>query len=111
MNDDDRDYESMENICKRLKFFHKFNRTTRMYLLKLSKIFEFKTNTVIFNQGDVGDLMYIILRGGVHVRIKRTNIAGVQENPVVVSLYDGMQFGELALLKVSDKKDQGNPAN
>ena len=34
--DDDRDYESLDNICKRLKFFQKFNRTTRIYLLKLS---------------------------------------------------------------------------
>lgn len=105
MKDDDRDYENLDNICKRLKFFQKFNRTTRIYLLKLSKLNEFKTNTVIFNQGDVGDLMYIILRGGVHVRIKRINIAGEQENPVVVSLYDGLQFGELALMKVNDKKD------
>jgi hypothetical protein len=56
--------------------------------------------------------MYIILRGGVHVRIKRNNIAGELENPVVVSLYDGLQFGELALMKVNDKsKDSGNPAN
>lgn len=45
---------------------------------------------MIFNQGDVGDLMYIIMRGGVHVRIKRINIAGVFENPVVISLYDGL---------------------
>ena len=42
--------------------------------------------------------MYIIIKGGVNVRIKRKNINGDIENPVVVTLYDGSQFGELALM-------------
>lgn len=50
--------------------------------------------------------MYIIIKGGVHVRIKRVNINGEEENPVFVTLYDGTQFGELALNAV-DKKPTG----
>ena len=41
--------------------------------------------------------MYIIVEGGVNVRLRRYNIAHKEENPVVVSLYDGVQFGELSL--------------
>jgi hypothetical protein len=42
--------------------------------------------------------MYIIVRGGCHVRIRRETSDGRIENPVVVTMYDGMQFGELALM-------------
>lgn len=42
--------------------------------------------------------MYIIIKGGCHVRFKRVNLDGTVENPVVASIYDGQQFGDLALM-------------
>lgn len=42
--------------------------------------------------------MYVIIRGGCHVRIKRITNDGREENPVIVSIYDGIQFGELAFM-------------
>lgn len=36
--------------------------------------------------------------GGCHVRIKRVDLDGKVENPVVHTMYDGVQFGELALM-------------
>lgn len=59
----DRDYEALDSICQNLKFFQKFSRSTRIYLLKLAKVIDFPSQHVIFNQGDEGDLMYIIIRG------------------------------------------------
>lgn len=49
-----------------------------------------KQNTVIFNQGDVGDSWYIILRGSVNVVIVGKG--------VVCTLHDGDDFGKLALV-------------
>ena len=31
-----RDYDALDNICSKLKFFKKFSRGTRVYLLKLA---------------------------------------------------------------------------
>lgn len=49
-----------------------------------------KQNTVIFNQGDVGQSWYIILRGSVNVVIVGKG--------VVCTLHDGDDFGKLALV-------------
>lgn len=42
--------------------------------------------------------MYIIIRGACHVRIKHIKQDGQENDLVVATLYDGMQFGELALM-------------
>lgn len=42
--------------------------------------------------------MYVIIRGACHVRIKTVKPDGGEDNQVVATLYDGMQFGELALM-------------
>lgn len=51
--------------------------------------------------------MYIIIKGAVHVRIKQEQPDGKITNPVVVTLYDGTQFGELALNAVEKKQKNG----
>lgn len=42
--------------------------------------------------------MYVIIRGACHVRIKRMTPDGQEDSQVVATLYDGQQFGELALM-------------
>lgn len=42
--------------------------------------------------------MYVIIKGSCHVRVRRTNIDGEVENPVVNTLYDGIHFGEISIL-------------
>lgn len=65
----DRNYDVLDDVLKRLEFFSKYTKGTRIYLYRLANIKFFPSNTVIFNQGDKGDLMYVILKGGCHVRI------------------------------------------
>jgi hypothetical protein len=48
--------------------------------------------------------MYIIIRGGVNVRIRRVNLDGKIENPVVTAMYDGEKFGDLALMNAPKPK-------
>lgn len=52
--------------------------------------------------------MYIILRGACHVRVQNSHM---EEHPVVVTLYDGQQFGELALIDTKDNKSKVLKAN
>jgi hypothetical protein len=87
---DDRNYGKLDMIIEKLKFFKKFSRQTRIYLLRLANLTFYESNQIIFNQGDEGDLMYIIIRGGCHVRIKRETMDGNIENPVVHTMYDGI---------------------
>ncbi|KAL4498514.1 hypothetical protein ABPG72_019632 [Tetrahymena utriculariae] len=94
----ERDYEFLDTIAERLKFFKRFTKPTRMYLLKLANIVQYPADQIIFNQGDEGDLMYVIIRGACHVRIKRISPDGKDDSLVVATLYDGQQFGELALM-------------
>lgn len=42
-----------------------------MMLIGLGTLQTYKSGEYIFHQGDKGDLMYIIIRGGCHVRIKK----------------------------------------
>ena len=42
--------------------------------------------------------MYIILRGGVDVTIKKTTSYGKIIQYVVTSLYDGQHFGDLSMM-------------
>jgi CRP-like cAMP-binding protein len=51
---------------------------------------------VIFNQGDIGDKLYVILKGRVAVQIQSVEYGKL---PVVITtLNDGDQFGELSLI-------------
>jgi CRP-like cAMP-binding protein len=50
----------------------------------------------IFKQGDVGDYMYIILKGKISVHVFHQDKKGV--NILVASPTDGECFGELALI-------------
>ena len=55
-------------------------------------------NYILFRQGDFGDFLYVILKGSVNVIVNhRNNIGEVSEN-IVASLYDGSNFGELAMM-------------
>jgi len=66
-------------------------------LLRYTQLEHYECGKIIFNQGDVGDLMYVIIKGGCHVRIRVLNSMGEYEERVVTTLYDGINFGDIAL--------------
>lgn len=45
----DRDYEFLDLVASRLKFFKRFSKPTRVYLMKLANVVEYPANHVIFN--------------------------------------------------------------
>jgi CRP-like cAMP-binding protein len=55
-------------------------------------------HTVIFRQGDVGDKLYLIVKGRVAVERQAPEYGNL---PVVIAtLGDGEQFGELSLISL-----------
>lgn len=102
--EDSRDYQLLENIFKKLTFFQRFPYHVRVSLLKKARLENYENGAVIFKQGDTGDNMFVIIRGCVAIKKKTRDI--IEEEIYVNSLYDGAQFGELALIRNqnADKK-------
>lgn len=81
-------------ILRKFRFF------AHLSPLQLEKIAEtgpkvaFKTNAIVYRQGDRSSTMYLILKGG--VRMERVDIEG--ETTGVSELSEGQVFGELAML-------------
>jgi len=85
-------------------FMRKFAKEERIKLLKKGIYASFPQNKAIFHQGDIGDYMYIILKGSIGVRI--TDTAFGAEPIFVATLREGEQFGELALLTNQNDKEK-----
>lgn len=96
------DISNVDYMLKGLKFFSKFSETIRLHFIKRAKFIEYPANQIIFKEGDFGDLMYIILRGSVNIRVlKHLDIYKDESCSLVVnSFYDGDQFGDLAMMSV-----------
>lgn len=104
------DYDQIDNLVSRLKYFSRLPKDVRMGLLRNGSYAYYPFGSTIFNQGDIGDLMYVILRGSVNVRVTKKASFGMLENTIVDTLYDGMHFGEYTITSVpqppAEKKDE-----
>jgi len=103
-------YERIDAKVCGLKFFSKLEKSMRLELLKNGSLAYYPAGTTIFKQGDYGDLMYIILRGTVNVRIMKQTIFGTIEDIIVAVLYDGSHFGEYAMMGTSQQNTKKKPA-
>jgi CRP-like cAMP-binding protein len=61
------DYDLIDEIIHRLKFFLRFKKPTRIQLIKSSRLIYLEPGRILFKQGDYGDKMYVILKGAVNV--------------------------------------------
>ena len=79
-----------------LTFLKRFEQHQQKSIIKNARHISLPARTTIFNQGDVGDVMYIILKGRVVVEKKSQEYGNL---PLVVAiLKDGYHFGELSLI-------------
>ena len=61
-------------------------------------------STIVFREGETGDLFYIILTGSVDVKVNLKDARGKMHNTKIATLKEGTQFGELALMKGQGKR-------
>ena len=91
-----RAYQQLDASLKHLKFFIRHTEKDRKMILERAKLIHVETRTMIFDQGDIGESMYVIIKGRVAVQIKEESAGNI---PVVVALLkDGEHFGELGLI-------------
>jgi CRP-like cAMP-binding protein len=96
----------LDRVIKQLKFFKRFDEETREKIYKNAELISLPGHTVIFNQGDIGDKLYVILKGRVAVQINSKEFGSL---PVVIAtLSDGDHFGELSLISLSRVQDNSN---
>ncbi|MBL7769601.1 MAG: cyclic nucleotide-binding domain-containing protein [Flavipsychrobacter sp.] len=76
-------------ILKSLPIFRETPENILADLAPLMEEEEFEQDTLIFNEGEIGDCMYIIHRGSVRIHKGQTNLAILGDKEV---------FGELSLL-------------
>jgi len=94
----------IDEVFSKLKFFKSLPQLVRYELYKSGKIVQGYKGDYLFKEGDYGDLMYVILKGRVDVRKITPNCHGIKENLLLVTLYDGTQFGELSMMTLNKRR-------
>ncbi len=82
----------MIEILKNIPFFAELSDEDLQKIVEKIQMQYFPENHILFNEGDEGDVMYVIKRGEVQV---------LRDNTILALLKDGQFFGEMAL--VSDE--------
>ncbi len=82
----------MIEILKNIPFFSELSEEDLQQIAEKVKMEYFPADHVIFNEGDTGEIMYVIKRGQVQV---------IREKAILATLNDNAFFGEMAL--VSDE--------
>lgn len=103
-------------ILETMPFFMKFDDKIMIDIIRNCKIRRFKRNDFVFHEGDQADSLYIVLSGACEVMIKQKitkkedeeeenntkaltkNSQPLKEYKNVASIFEGMAFGEFALL-------------
>jgi CRP-like cAMP-binding protein len=102
----ERDYEKVEKILTKISFFQKYPKHVKQQIFEIGEVRCFLPGEVIFAQGEVGDSMYVVLKGAITIEKEGSEFGG--KKIVINSLYDGRQFGELALLNGLNSKASNN---
>ena len=83
-----------ENIFNNIPLFTKLSRKSLFFLSENASRKQYSANSVIFEEGDESDCMYVILKGGVQIYITSDNYQTVN----LSILEKGEYFGEQAFL-------------
>lgn len=87
-------------------FLKKFGEEERLKLLEQGMYQMLEEGQAVYHQGELGDFMYIILKGSVGVRVKDSLFGS---EPLFVStLREGEQFGELTMIGGKLSAPNGN---
>ncbi|TMW57455.1 hypothetical protein Poli38472_003380 [Pythium oligandrum] len=93
----EKDLKFAVEYLKGVKFFSRFSFEVRKQLCKVMKLISAVTNTILFEEGQVGRHFYIIFSGSVEVSVRTKNRFDENTENVVSRLAEGESFGELAL--------------
>ena len=94
LNQDEKNLEGLYILLKDLKFFKKHSPKIVKELIRIGKYEKFPKDTILFQEGEPGIHVYIILSGSVAVTKSSSG-----ENIVIASAYDGDIIGEYSFIR------------
>ena len=103
---EERDYEKIDPIMSKLNFFQRFSQKVKRQIFEIGEVKCYLPGDVVFSQGEKGDSMYVVLKGAITIEKTGSEYGG--KKIVINSVYDGRQFGELALLNALNSKTMNN---
>lgn len=89
--------ETMASL-RQVHIFHRLNDQELVQIASLCKIWHITGNQLIFQEGDDGEDLFIIQKGGVRVSLNTRNSNGTLTPGTINMLYAGQSFGEMVLL-------------
>ncbi|DBA04204.1 TPA: hypothetical protein N0F65_004312 [Lagenidium giganteum] len=96
----EKDLKFAVEYLKGVKFFSRFSFEVRKQLCKAMRLISAISNTIIFEEGQIGKHFYMIFTGTVEVSVRSRNRFDETTESVVSRLGEGDYFGELALSEV-----------
>lgn len=88
-----------EALLQRIPLFSDLAAADVRELIRIGRTLAMDANTVVFQEGDVGDTLYVILSGA--VLVSRTDESG--QDVALATLQSGDFFGELALIDLEPR--------
>ncbi|KAJ0396967.1 hypothetical protein P43SY_008629 [Pythium insidiosum] len=93
------DVDMLSEYLHTLKFFRGLPKQFVRELCTVVDLLTLPPGSVVFNEGDVGDLFYIVFSGSVDVIVNSKDVRGNAQQTKLIVLTEGAHFGELALMK------------
>ncbi len=93
------DEEKKIDLLRKVALFRGLNREEIIELLKRAKLKMFSQGEIIFNEGEKGDTMFVIIKGKVRIS---TIVPGVGEEALAI-YGPGEIIGEMALVEASKR--------
>jgi len=89
-------FSKLDGMLARLRFFSLLPKEARLELYKHANYFKQEAGSYIYREGEIGDSLYIVLKGSVNIKSQRVLEDGQVHIITVASLGDGSHFGDVA---------------
>lgn len=100
INRTDEELEKLSVMMRKLapSFFKKFQNNIIFELCRIMKFMIVPKGNIIFKEGDIGDLVYIVASGRIEIKAKEKDKEQKDNTKLSARLHRGDTFGELALM-------------
>ena len=99
-----REVYELSQFVQNLKFFRGMVTSFTRELCTVIDLSAMSANSIVFREGEIGELFYIILTGSVDIKVNSKDSRGRDQMTKITTLNEGAHFGELALMKGHGKR-------
>lgn len=87
-------FGTIHHILREIPFFEEFSDDELDFFSKNASLRYFPEQTILFNEGDIGDYLFFIVEGAVEVRIQPTD-----SKPIIIATFEyGSCIGEMSIV-------------